>query len=250
MKNSPVYRVGIINERPIRFYKHDDEILKNNPNKFPYFFDRYEVARFINRKTETLDSFIDIRNSKRGIVKCNEEYRKTSNNNFVGNSVSKESVKFKTVSFEEAALYWLEFAIMGNSLALQVSKNIIEKPLEKIASEVFWKKAITDKQLQIQEAVKIAKQEETIINRSILVNKKGEKVYTLDGTIEKARTIMKVDSNNDALTIIESGVRIMYVENPVVRINCKTITKKTHDEIIEIANRYRFIDSREVAAVY
>lgn len=245
MNYTPEYKVGIINEKPVRIYRYEEEIIKKTSMKCPYFLDRFEVARLINRKTETIDSFINARNSKSRIVRYKGEYqKKNKSNEFVGTLTTSTSIK--AVSFEEAALYWLEFAILGNSLAMQVSKSIIEKPLEKIAAEIYWKKAIADKQLQIQEAVKIAKQEETIINKSILLNKQGNKIYTLSGTIEKAMTIMRVSSTTDALNIIESGTKIKYTENPVVRLGSKVITKEIHDEIINVANRYRFIDSEQM----
>lgn len=246
MNNTPEYKVGIVNERPIRFYRYDEETIKKTSIKCPYFLNRFEVARLINRKTETIDSFINARNNKSRITRYDREYRQRSkSNDFVGALTTSASIK--ATSFEEAALYWFEFAILGNSLAMQISTSIIEKPLEKIAAEIYWKKAIADKQLHIQEAVKIAKQEETIVSKSILVNKQGDKLYTLSGTIEKAMTIMRVGSTADALNIIESGTKIKYTKNPVVRLGSKVITKEIHDEIIDVANRYRFIDSKEIA---
>lgn len=242
MHQKPEYKIGIISDRPIRIYKYDEELLRKRAVSCPYFLDRFEVARIINRKTETLDSFISARNSKKSIARYSyKKQRDSKSNDLVGALTTVTNVV--PVTFEEAALYWFQFAIIGNSLALQISRYIIEKPLEKIAAEVYWKKAITDKQLQIQEAVKIVKQEETIINKSFLANKKGEAIYTLNGTIEKARTIMQLDSTTDALRIIESGVAIQHTKNQVVRLMAPVISKEIHDEIIDVANRYRFIDS-------
>lgn len=230
-------KVGVINESPIRIYKCDDQLIKKHSIICPYFLDEFEVAQIIGKKVETLKAFTVAENEKRS-VKRNALYKPLN--------VKVQKVipipngdGLNPISFEIAALYWLQYAVMGNSLALQISRSIIDKSLEKIASEIFWKKTIIEKQLQIQEAVKIAKQEETIINNSKLSDKNSNRVYTLDGSIEKARIIMGIQSTVDTTRIIESGVTIKYVANQVVRITTPTIDKEMHDAIMDIASRYR-----------
>lgn len=242
MTNLPEYKIGLINNKPIRFYRYSEEVIQRRLLICPYFLDRLEVARIINKKIDTLESFINSRSSRKSVVRNSPNNRRTEKlNSPVG--IPSAVVDLNPTSFEEAALYWFEFAIIGNSQALQISKSIIEKPLDKIAAEIYWKKAINDKQLQIKEAVKIAKQEETIINKSFLIDRNKETVYTLNGAIEKARIIMQLDSTADAMRIIESGVNIQHKKNQVVRLMVPVINKRVHDEIIDVANRYRFIDS-------
>ncbi|NJN07473.1 MAG: hypothetical protein HC815_05590 [Richelia sp. RM1_1_1] len=225
----------------MRIYQYSEGLVKKHSINCPYFLDGFDVARVINRKTDTLDSFISIQNSKKGISKNVSNNRRANDAKLI---VVEGGIR--VVSFEMAALYWLQFAAIGNSAALQICRNIIEKPLEKIAQEVYWKKSILDKQLQIQEAVAIAKQQESVINKSILIDKKGEPVYTLNGTIEKARIIMQLDSTTDALRIVESGVTTQPINNQVVRLMAPTIGKDAHDAIIDIANRYRLNQSRQI----
>lgn len=247
MHKPPEYKIGVVNESPIRIYKYDAELTKKQSMSCPYFLDGFEVTKIIGRQIETLNAFISTENSRKSIT------RNASSKQRGGKSVNIATIPksiqvansdgLRPVSFEVAALYWLQFATIGNSLALQVCRSIIETPLEKVATEIYWKKEILDKQLQIQEAVKIAKQEESIINKSFLVNKKGEAVYTLDAAIEKARIIMRLDSTIDTLRIVKSGVFIRHADNQVVRLMAPTVSKDVHDAIIDVANRYRQINS-------
>lgn len=143
------------------------------------------------------------------------------------------------VSFKAAGLYWLQYAVMGNSVALNISRSITERPLTEMASEIYWKNDILDKQLQVQEAVKIAQQEENIINVCKLLNKNGQAVYTLNGTVEKARVIMGLESTADTLSILNATTPISFKEKQVVLLTTPTISKETHDAIIDTAKTHR-----------
>lgn len=257
------YKVGVVNESPIRIYKYDDELVKKHSLSCPYFLDGFEVTKMIGKQIETLNAFISAENDRKSIRRniLNKQRKgKTVNITTMSRSIEisnsdglKQSsprgystvAAFAPVSFEVAALYWLQYAIMGSSLALQISRSIIDKSLEKVASEIYWKKTILDKQLQIQEAVKIAKQEECIINAHKMINKKGETVYTLDAAIEKARIIMRLESTTDTKRIIESGTSIQHTNNQVVRLMTPTISKDVHDAIMDVANRYRQVSSQK-----
>lgn len=239
------YKVGVINELPIRIYKYDEKLVKSNGINYPYFLDGFDVTKIIGKQIETLIAFVSSENDRRGVRTNNLD--KQRGDKIVNIAIKTKSIEIpwhdglKAVSFEIAALYWLQYAVLGNSLALQISRGIIDKPLEKVASEVYWKKAILDKQLQIQSCIKIAQQEEYVINKSLLINKKGESVYTLDAAIEKARIIMQLESTTDALRIIESGICIQCTENQIVRLITPTISKNIYDAIMDMANRYRRI---------
>lgn len=244
MHNKPIeHKIGVINELPIRIYKCDEVSVKKHSIQCPYFLDGFEVTRLIGKKIDTLIAFISAEHERKSVKRnvANKVPRSkiiaiTPMSNAMDTS---NNDGLKPVSFEIAALYWLQYAIMGNGIALKISRYIIEKPLEKVASEIFWKKTIFEKQLQIEETVKIAREEESALNASKLVNKNGETIYTLNGSIEKARIIMRLESTSNTRSIIESGVNIQSMPNQVARVMLPTISKETHDAIMDIANRYR-----------
>ncbi len=121
------YKAININGFNINIYRHRKGT-RWYQTKNSLFLDANQVSEVIGKNFNTILSFIRAEEKRGESVSYHDIESLTEKN---------ELSEIKPISIETAVLYWLQWAVLGNSTAIKLCRGIINNPLYKTAEKLF-----------------------------------------------------------------------------------------------------------------